>query len=241
MKYLRKFDSVSDMETALANSTIGVIGLAYESGNAVIQNKPTPPDPTIPFYVENITDSDETLTIAGYDEGKYLEFSVEYSTDGTNWESFGTTGETPLTKSLEPGGKVYLRAQTDSWNKHEEYYEVGCYIEGVSKVGGNIMSLLYGSGFTGNETSFPNGSVCNFATIFGLGDTTHLRNASELILPATTLTTDCYVFMFSGCTSLATAPKLPATTLANHCYGYMFENCTSLTAAPELLIFAATA
>ena len=40
--------------------------------------------------------------------------------------------------------------------------------------------------------------------------------------------------MFSGCTSLTSAPELPATTLAYGCYGGMFYDCTSLTTAPEL-------
>ena len=44
----------------------------------------------------------------------------------------------------------------------------------------------------------------------------------------------CYSSMFSGCTSLTTAPSLPATTLKDYCYYYMFQNCTSLTAAPSL-------
>ena len=35
--------------------------------------------------------------------------------------------------------------------------------------------------------------------------------------------------MFSGCTSLTTAPELPATTLATECYRNMFYGCTSLT------------
>ena len=35
--------------------------------------------------------------------------------------------------------------------------------------------------------------------------------------------------MFSGCTSLTTAPDLPATTLATECYSYMFSGCGSLT------------
>ena len=35
--------------------------------------------------------------------------------------------------------------------------------------------------------------------------------------------------MFSGCTSLTTAPTLPATTLAMYCYNEMFQGCTSLT------------
>jgi hypothetical protein len=34
--------------------------------------------------------------------------------------------------------------------------------------------------------------------------------------------------MFSGCTSLTTAPVLPATTLVNTCYYHMFYGCTNL-------------
>ena len=40
--------------------------------------------------------------------------------------------------------------------------------------------------------------------------------------------------MFSGCSSLTTAPKLPAETLANNCYQQMFSGCSSLTTAPVL-------
>ena len=53
-------------------------------------------------------------------------------------------------------------------------------------------------------------------------------------LPATTLADYCYWQMFSGCTSLTTAPSLPATTLATNCYWRMFSGCTSLTTAPSL-------
>jgi len=38
------------------------------------------------------------------------------------------------------------------------------------------------------------------------------------ILPAETLTNNCYTSMFYECTSLTTAPELPATTLAASCY-----------------------
>ena len=44
----------------------------------------------------------------------------------------------------------------------------------------------------------------------------------------------CYFNLFSGCSSLTTAPDLPATTLADFCYSNMFWNCSSLTTAPEL-------
>ena len=49
MKHLRKFGSKADMETALANSTIGVIGLAYDGGNAVIKKVTPPPAPVTKY------------------------------------------------------------------------------------------------------------------------------------------------------------------------------------------------
>ena len=55
-----------------------------------------------------------------------------------------------------------------------------------------------------------------------------LTSAENLSLPATTLTSACYSDMFSGCTSLTTAPELPATTLADSCYSNMFNGCTKL-------------
>ena len=59
-----------------------------------------------------------------------------------------------------------------------------------------------------------------------------LTQAPEL--PATTMVPDCYNFMFSYCTNLIQAPALPATTLASNCYYAMFLNCSSLTQAPVL-------
>ena len=59
-----------------------------------------------------------------------------------------------------------------------------------------------------------------------------LTSAPEL--PATTLADYCYMGMFSGCSSLTSAPELPATTLTESCYESMFSGCSSLTLAPEL-------
>ena len=246
MKHLRLFpnaqvrDSVlADIDYPVLHSTDGV-GLGIRPGGVV----PPTPSYSTPFYVENITDEEETLTIAGYDWGgnepaSYLEFPVEYSTDGTTWILFGTTGATPLTRTLRPGDKVYLRATTNTWAWYNnEDIERGCTIFGVSKVGGNIMSLLYGSNFDGNETTFPTGSTRNFYGLFydmvSDEDNTVLTSASELILPATTLTQGCYMNMFQYCTSLTSTPALPATTLVDSCYSNMFSNCKLLTTAPAL-------
>ena len=97
-------------------------------------------------------------------------------------------------------------------------------------VDGNIMSLYYGDNFT-NQTTLD--YDYQFNQLFS--GCSLLVNAKNLILPATTLTNNCYCQMFQNCTSLITAPSvLPATTLTSNCYEGMFNNCTSLATAPEL-------
>ena len=68
-----------------------------------------------------------------------------------------------------------------------------------------------------------------------------LYDASNLILPATTLGPWSYINMFVSCISLIDAPKvLPATQLEliddYTQYDSMFYNCTSLVCGPELNI-----
>ena len=98
-------------------------------------------------------------------------------------------------------------------------------------VKGNIMSLLYDDDFIG-KTDLSSFETSAFSCLFYYSTT--LIDASNLILPATTLAPSCYSHIFYGCTSLTTAPELPATTLTEGCYNSMFSGCTSLTTAPEL-------
>ena len=88
------------------------------------------------------------------------------------------------------------------------------------------MSLVYGSNFTGQETTFPGSFTYNFNGLFM--NNTSLTDTENLLLPATTLTTGCYSQMFKGCTYLTKVPELPATTLVANCYGSMFYNCSRL-------------
>jgi len=48
------------------------------------------------------------------------------------------------------------------------------------------------------------------------------------IIPAITASAACCTNMFKNCTSLETAPELPATTLETWSYAYMFEGCSNL-------------
>ena len=96
-----------------------------------------------------------------------------------------------------------------------------------TKVYGNIMSLVDETGFA-TKTDLPEANYVFYGLFAG---NTTLIDASELLLPAVTLTNGCYQQMFESCNNLTKAPKLPATTLAMQCYYGMFIGCKSLTSA----------
>jgi len=182
-----------------------------------------------PFYVENTTSSSISIYIKK-NISTAPSVTIEKSSDGVTWETVGTTSTSNLYIQVPRSSKVYLRSNTTGWSKvvDGEYRYNYFSSSGRYNVGGNIMSLLYGSNFTGYETRLIGG----FCRLFYKN--TNLWKASTLLLPATTLVGYCYAEMFCECTSLTTAPILPATTLAGYCYWYMFAHCTSLTTAPVL-------
>ena len=92
---------------------------------------------------------------------------------------------------------------------------------------GNIMSLIAGDNFE-SATAFSKSFV--FCSLFKQSGVVSAKN---LILPVMTLTEACYRAMFSKAPYLVEAPSLPATTLATDCYWYMFELCP-IAEAPEL-------
>ncbi len=97
------------------------------------------------------------------------------------------------------------------------------------KVFGNILSLLDETDFaTATEITAEYAFKCLFA------ENTKLKDASELILPATKLSKGCYDSLFIDCSSLTKGPALPARKLSEECYLSLFEGCSSLTTAPEL-------
>ena len=183
---------------------------------------------TVYFYVEDTSGQSNTLTInKGNNSAPTI--TVYKSSDGTNWNSIGNTSTTGITATIPANGKLYLKATANSWSTSTYFNKITA--SGAHNVGGNIMSLLYGDEFKG-KTVFPSGSTYNFRNLFN--NNTKLVSAENLVLPATTLVSSCYSFMFQGCSSLTTAPALPATTLTDYCYQDMFRGCTSLTTAPAL-------
>ena len=190
------------------------------------------PDPlATPLTIEAITAG--TIKVSITDEDDFpvtLTTGMKYSKDG------GTT-KTLITESRDipvaKGDKVQFYGNGTDTQVYGNYPMVSILGSGdgfQTKVYGNIMSLLYETGFA-TKTELPDAENV-FYELFA-GNTT-LIDASELLLPAETLTTGCYEYMFERCTNLTTAPKLPAETLATQCYEGMFHGCTSLTTAPKL-------
>lgn len=202
-------------------------------GTVSIYTSVEPLDPTEPFYIKNPNNSAITATIKRNHNNAPM-LSIEYSSDNTTWTTLGYTSTSGLTISVPANSKMYFRCSINAW-AYSSYYN---YFTATSSfnIGGNILSLLYGSSFTGEETSLPSVSSASFYSLRSLfKDSINLIDASRLMLPATTLLTGCYQYMFSGCTGLTTAPEtLPATTLQQNCYQQMFSGCTSLTTPPEL-------
>lgn len=153
--------------------------------------------------------------------------TISYSINDGEWTSItsSSTGETIL---VSAGNSVRFKGNNTSYATSRDNYAGFDGGTATFNIEGNIMSLIYGDNFVGQTTM---SGEYNFCSLFKLSK---CISAENLILPATTLTNDCYRAMFSLCTTLVTAPQLPATTLAKECYWYMFEAC-GITTAPDLL------
>ena len=180
------------------------------------------------FFIEALADG-MTVTLSNSSQGITAPANeLEYSTDQQVWRRLPNNIASP---TINTGERIYLRGNaTSAFDMANMTLGMGFFnISQSCNVGGNIMSLLFNDDF--ENTTDLTGYVGAFAVLFAQQP---IVDASELILPATTLADYCYWGMFQGCTSLTTAPELPATTLEYGCYSAMFNGCTSLTTAPEL-------
>ena len=103
-----------------------------------------------------------------------------------------------------------------------------CYVYG------NVMSLI-DDGTEGFANDKVIGADRALYTLFSGAANIAFHDTKDLILPATTLTYQCYYMIFNGCVGLTRLPEnlLPATVLAEGCYLCMFTNCSGLTSLPE--------
>lgn len=200
----------TDIRITLGTSDVEI----YLGDEKVYPN--TPPDYSLMYFTtEGIYDENTVIELSNYTS------AFEYSKDGVEWHSTGTS-DTVFNLGLRPGEKGYWRCTNPNINSTNG---IG-HFNGTHpfKVYGNIMSLVYGDDFEG-QTSL-SGKDNIFKNLFS--NNQNLMEAENLILPATTIASNCYQKMFYNCTRLTTAPELPATALASYCYNYMFNGCTNL-------------
>lgn len=186
---------------------------------------PPAPDSGITSYLTFVAMHANIALLLGADPG-YQGKQVKVSWDsGSTWTTYSSTTGGTLLASLSPGESVMVKGDNNNY--------IGNYFLTTSQSGwfnlqGNIMSLISSSNFSGLT------SISYTEAFQGLFSGCYIKDASALRLPATTLSTGCYSYLFDGCTMLTAPPELPATTMAKSCYAYMFKGCSGLTSAPAL-------
>lgn len=205
------------------------------------------------FYFE-CTEGTATIKLAKKNSAPTVSLQYSFTCESDSWENFTSPG---VSISTRGNSRVYFRATTSnpsfatSISNYNYFQNTGT---GVVKAGGNIASLLdvsvdrkvlyheftFALLFTGmknlygvSELLLPFTTLSNNCFYGMFYNCTSLVNAPQ-ILPAQTLANSCYMMMFYGCVKLNIAPQLPATSMVSRCYMSMFEGCSSLLDAPDL-------
>ena len=218
MIYLRKFETHNDYVDFTESEEFIKPNVSVCDEEDEVHYNPIIPHDYSQDYLTFVALEDGTFTFSG----NAMQYSID---DGATWNALASNTASP---TVTAGNKIM-------WKQTGLVPVTGNGIGSFLSTGefnceGNIMSLYYGDDFAGQTDLSGKHSAFRFM----FKGCSHLVSCENLVLPATTLSEYCYVVMFSGCTSLTTAPELPATTLANACYSSMFSNCVSLTRAPEL-------
>ena len=188
---------------------------------------------SIPLTLEVTATGGETSTIR-IDISGTLTTGMKYSVNGG--EKKIVTASTNI-ENLNVGDKVQFYGNGTETQVYGNSNVALVKIAGGSakvKAYGNIMSLIDETGFA--TTTLPLQAKA-FYSLFKANN--NLVDASDLLLPATTLATSCYESMFQNCKYLTAGPQeLPALTAASRCYIHMFNGCVRLTAAPKIFFTA---
>ena len=219
MKYIKKFNTLNEFNNFIFNDTntpnVSLIEELESSENLAFIS-------LMPYNYAN-----DYLTFIPVEDStfQFSKAGLSYSLDnGSTWTELAANTDTP---TVPADSKILWK--NNKTLSPTTYSGIGVFSSSKEfDVQGNIMSLRYGDNFVGQTIVV---SESSFAYLFSASK---VKNANNLKLPATTFENKCYESMFSGCTSLTTAPELPATTLKIQCYFNMFHGCTSLTTAPEL-------
>ena len=185
------------------------------------------------FTIESLEDNNTFSILCASEQTANSQTILVSLDNGNTWEEkTASSGGTEIF-TLNANQKALVKS--DTWkpnanNNYENTIRCRFIANNAYKIYGNILSLLYGDNFLGKSTL--NNIARTFQYLFY--KSTNLKDASNLVLNATTLTAYCYYNMFAGCTNLVNTPELPATSMGDTSCGRMFEGCTSLTTTAKL-------
>ena len=174
--------------------------------------------------------TDGTILWKGTDTNStYSTLTISYSKDnGATWTDITATS-VGTEINVVIGDKVLIKGNNTHYAYDNKNYSGFTGGTATYNIKGNVMSLIYGDNFRG-QTTFT--EDCALSQVF---NGSNIVSAKYLILPATTLTSDCYRATFAHNALMTTSPKiLPAMNLSVDCYYYMFQDCPLMTTHPEL-------
>lgn len=179
-------------------------------------------------YLTFVAETDNvTFTLSNGVSSNVFQYSID---NGSTWNNLQIGQTSP---SINNRHSIMWKASNLGVNT-----ETGIGIirpSASARIEGNVMSLIYGDNFIG-QTSIPNNY--NLRKLFS--GATNITSAENMVIPATSLKTQCYSQMFQGCTSLTATPitigSSAMTWSGNYCMSNMFSNCTSLVHVSSTLL-----
>ena len=243
-------DMVSDCPLYVPAESVDVYKSAENWSKYADRNLPIGGDISASKYLTFTSEGTTTISVSNFGDNAPV---LYYSTDAQHW----TLWDYGEIVSYADAPLYICGDNPNGFSRSTTVYSTFTTTGDSFSVFGDVMSLL------DKDTDLLTVPVCSFYYLFNgcsqlkgapmlpatslsmdcyskmFYDCTGLTIAPEL--PASILASSCYMGMFQGCTSLIAAPALPSVILADYCYSYMFCDCTSLTSAPELPASALTA
>ncbi len=195
----------------------------YAAGIAVVKVSVSRTDMQVPLTLMAKADGVITITVSNIELKNPVYYKILRKTKGA------------ITNTMDIEVKKGDKVEFSSTNRSlaiasSKYVNIKPQVE--CSVYGNVMSMI-----SPDSSWVDNTEITEDFALTGLflGAANIVNDDTRnLYLPATTLSENCYSYLFGGCTSLTKAPELPAVTMAPGCYHYMFGGCSSLKEAPQL-------
>lgn len=215
-------------------------GRAYVGDDIVVDYEETSPpiDYSQEYFTIETLESDTNVYFV-MSTTQYVT-SIAYSFNKTSWTSIPLSTGTH-TINVQSPSKMYVRCVSNKWHSSASSRRY-IYCNKQYNVSGNIMSLLYGDDFADKYSITTGAAFSGLFCINGPDDNdsvtynSWLVNASNLVMPATSISTDAYSWMFKGCKNMVYGPKEIAFDgyLPTGAFWRSFYNCQSLLESPIL-------